>query len=68
MKSKYLSLGKDIILGLLPAAELTAPSVTQLFSTLQEGMVDKHFRRPAALHVLIETFVDEVLEVGRPLR
>jgi len=68
MKSKYLSLRKDIILSLLPAAEFTAPSVTQLFGSLQEGMVDEHFRRPAALHILIETFVDEVLEIGRPLR
>lgn len=63
-----LSLGQDVILGLLPAAELAAPLVTQLLSSLQERMVDQHLRRPATLNILVETFVDKVLEVFRPLR
>ena len=31
-------------------------------------MIDEHLRRPAPLHILIEALVDEVLEIGRPLR
>ena len=66
MNTNICSLRKDIILGLLPAAELTTPRVAQLFSTLQEGMIDEHFGGPTALDVLVETFVDKVLEVRRP--
>ena len=31
-------------------------------------MIDEHLGRPAPLHILFKATVDEVLEVGRPLR
>ena len=62
------SLRQYIVLGLLPSAELAAPFVTQVLGARQERVIDEHLRRPAPLHILIEALVDEVLEVGRPLR
>ena len=62
------SLRQYIVLGLLPSAELAAPFVTQVLSARQERVIDEHLGRPAPFHIFIEALVDEVLEVGRPLR
>ena len=60
-------MGKDVILGLLPPAELAAPLVAHVLGPLEERVVDQHLTVPTTLHVLVQALVDEVLEVGAPL-
>ena len=59
---------ENVVLGLLPSAELATPFVTHVLGPLQERMIDEHLRGPPTLHVLVQALVDEVLEIGAPLR
>ena len=59
---------KDVILTVLPTGELAAPLLTQVLGALQEGVINEHFGAPAALGVLVQALVDEVLEIWGPLR